>query len=109
MQIVLHEMPKPVVWEKKKEKCLKNVVCWKFYPECYALSGFHALSIKVFYKRNNLCGTLFAFLHTKALLKGSTLKKILPMDSFSVVPFQKGAKLDQMPRESRIRPAGAIS
>ena len=39
MQIVsigdnLHEMSKPVFWEKKKKKIFKFVVCWKFYPAC---------------------------------------------------------------------------
>ena len=41
----LHEMAKPVFW-KKIRQIFQYVVCWKSYPECYALNP-HTVSIPV--------------------------------------------------------------
>ena len=56
MQIVslgdnLHEMSKPVFWKKNRKKKFQYVVCWKFYPQCYALKFI--LQVETFFDKKN--------------------------------------------------------
>ena len=60
MQIVfigdnLHEMSKPVFWEKKKKKKFQYIVCWKFYTESLVLKqGSFWRSIDMFHHHSSI-------------------------------------------------------